>query len=77
MIHKINETLYRIRTYTGVIHFVECDSVKELYRYVIDLQLKGYVITSINRMDSDGSTPKIAVFTNKEYKKLLTEMRKG
>lgn len=72
MAHEIKGILYRIKGYSGIPHYVECDNVEDLYKHIAkEWIIKGYPISSINRMDLDGSTPKVSVLANKEFKKIL------
>ena len=74
MAREINGTLYRIRGYSGVPHYVECENLYDLYCYIAEnWMMKGYPISSINRMDADGTTPKVAVLTNKDFKRILSK----
>ena len=74
MAHEIKGTLYRIRGYSGIPHYVECDSAEDLYRYIArEWVIKGFPISSINRFDGDGSMPRVSVLTNKEFKRILKE----
>lgn len=69
MAHEIKETLYRVKNYSGISHYVECSSLYDLFHYLVkEWIMKGYSFSLVNRMDSDGSTPKIAIFKNKDFK---------
>lgn len=73
---EINNQIYKVVIYCGGIHFIECENISELYTYVAKNESKGYVVTSVNEINKDGSTPRLAVKTNKEYKQILKEMTK-
>lgn len=45
--------------------------------YVADKVLRGSIVTSVNIINLDGTTPKIAVMTDKEYKAIYKEMSKS
>jgi len=69
MAYEIKETLYRVKGYSGIPHYVECSSLCDLFHYLAkEWIMRGYPISSVNRMDADGSTPKVAVFGNKDFK---------
>ena len=38
--------------------------------------MEGWIITSVTRLDNDGSTPRIAVKSMPEYKKKIKQMKK-
>ena len=73
MAREIIGELYRINIYAGTMRFVECKNIADLYRYVAKSTLDGLVISSVNRIDSDGSTPKVSVFSNKYFKGILSQ----
>ena len=74
MAREINGTLYRIRGYSGVPHYVECENLYDLYCYIAEHWImRGCPISSINRMDADGTTPKVAVLSNKNFKRILAK----
>lgn len=70
----IEGKLYRITIYCGGVQFIEASNEKELFTYVAKIVKKGSIITSVNEIKADGKTPKVAVLTNKEYKKILNEL---
>ena len=73
---KITGLLYKINRVFGSAIFIECPTQKELFEYVADLTIKGVEISSVNQICFDGSTPKIRVFTDMEFKKILQERKK-
>lgn len=73
MARKIEGTIYRL-TYTANWHtFVECSSKEDLFRYIAEERANGQIITSVNEICKDGSTPKVKVYTDKEFKKILKQ----
>ena len=73
MARRIEGIIYRL-TYTASWHgcvFVECSSKEDLFKYIAQETVNGYVITSVSEMCKDGSTPKVKVFANKEFKRIL------
>ena len=77
MIKEIKNNLYKVRVYYGGVHFIECDNLKELFKYlIVNFELKGFIISNVNEILPNGASPKVAVKTNKEYKKLLKELSK-
>lgn len=71
MIKEIKENLYKINIYCGGTHFVECDNLNELFEYITDYEVKGYIVSSVNEILNNGTTPRLAFKSNKEYKKIL------
>lgn len=69
MLREIKNAIYCIASYTGNRHFVECDSEDELAAYVAEGECKGYTVTSVTRICTDGSRPRVAVKSNPYYKK--------
>ncbi len=69
MLRKIQNGIYCITSYTGNRHFVECDSEDEVAAYVAEEERKGYTVTSVTRICTDGSRPRVAVKSNPYYKK--------
>lgn len=77
MTKEIKGTIYKL-TYTATWHeFVECISKTELFEYVARQNLAGYGITSVVEVCKDGRTPKVAVFSDKEYKQIYNRLKKG
>lgn len=64
MLREIKNAIYCITSYTGNRHFVECDSEDELAAYVAEGECKGYSVTSVTRICTDGS--RLAVMENGE-----------
>ena len=73
MIREIKENLYKVNFYCGGTHFVECDNINDLFDYITDFEIKGYIVSSVNEIRLDGTTPRVAFKSNKEYKKILKE----
>lgn len=71
MYKEIKNALYRVNT-----TFVECSSLEELFNYVAkEWILKGYNVITVNRINQNGTTPKVKVLTDKAFKKLLLKHR--
>lgn len=75
MIKEIKNPIYKINTLCGTPQFFECDTETQLYTCVADMQLKGYMVTSVTRINPDGSTPRVAVLTDKKYQKILNDLK--
>ena len=75
MLREIKNAIYCIASYTGNRHFVECDSEDELAAYVAEGECKGYSVTSVTRICTDGSRPRVAVKSNPYYKKTIKELK--
>lgn len=73
MARRIEGTIYRL-TYTATWHdYVECSSKEDLFKYVAQEVTNGQIVTSVNEMRKDGSTPKVKVHTDKEFKRILKQ----
>lgn len=73
MARRIEGTIYRL-TYTATWHdYVECSSKEDLFKYVAQEVVNGQIVTSVNEMCKDGSTPKVRVHTDKEFKRILKQ----
>lgn len=71
MVREIKGVIYRL-TYALTSHsFIECSSEDELFRYIAQEVIDGQIITSVHKVCKDGSTPKVKVHTDKEFKKIL------
>lgn len=76
MSKEIKGTIYKL-TYTATWHeFIECSSKTDLFEYVACLKLAGYGITSVVEICKDGKTPKVAIFSDKEYKAIYKRLEK-
>ena len=53
--------------------FVECSSEEDLFKYIAKEVSNGQIVTSVNEICKDGSTPKVKVFTNKDFKRFLKQ----
>lgn len=74
MILEITEPLYKIRTYDGVSHYVQSSTLTELYHYIIkSYVLNGHHITSVCKVNNNGTTPKVSLFGNPEFKLILAQ----
>lgn len=76
MARRIEGTIFRL-TYTATWNdYVECSSIEDLFKYIAQEYINGQIITSVNEVCKDGKTPKIKVFTDSNFKKILREMKK-
>lgn len=73
MLKEINtkNTLYKVNQMYGSSYFVEASSKEELFVFVADKVSKGAIISSVTEVRLDGSTPKVKVLSDKEFKKIL------
>lgn len=73
MARRIEGTIYRL-TYDACFHaFVECSSEEDLFKCVAQEIVNGCVVTAVNEIRRDGSTPRVKVHTNKEFKRILKQ----
>lgn len=68
---KTKNTLYKVNQMYSPSYFVEASSKEELFIFIADKVLKGTIINSVTEVRSDGSTPKVKVLSDKEFKKIL------
>lgn len=76
---KLDGTVYRVRTTTGGV-LVEVpygpDEFGALCRFCAAYAMKGYVITSVTRIEPDSnSQPRVPVFSQKEYRTELKRLK--
>ena len=76
MAKEIKGRLYRIEFLYDYC-FVECKNITELFEYLSDKAVSGNDFYSVNEIWLDGSTPRVAVKTIPEYKKILKEKQKN
>jgi len=70
---EIKGTLYKITTtVTKKVKYVECKNSKELIRYIVRTDDMREPL-SVVEIKKNGNTPKVAVYTDKYYKKLIRE----
>lgn len=75
MYRAITETLYCVKGALSGPVYVECERIEDLYEFVADRQVKGYLVTSVCRMDPDGSTPRIPILSNDKYRRVYARHR--
>lgn len=68
---KKKNTLYKVNQMYSPSYFVEASSKEELFIFIADKVLKGAIINSVTEVRLDGSTPKVRVLSDKEFKKIL------
>lgn len=68
---KTKNTLYKVNQMYSPSYFVEASSKEELFIFIADKVLKGAIINSVTEVRLDGSTPKVRVLSDKEFKKIL------
>lgn len=74
MIKEIKYNLYKI-TYYSRGTFVEAETKTELFQFLAQQELKGYAIASVNLIEFNGRTPKIAFRTDKDYKAIKKSLQ--
>ena len=71
---KIKDQLYRIKyTISGNVEFVECTTELELMMYLANYITETPV--SVVKIESDGRTPKVPVYTNQDYKRFKKQRK--
>lgn len=68
---KTKNTLYKVNQMYSSSYFVEASSKEELFIFIADKVSKGAIINSVTEVRLDGSTPKVKVLSDKEFKKIL------
>lgn len=76
MAREIKGSLYKVE-FLFDYRFVECENRTELYEYLSDRVIAGDDFYAVNEIWLDGSTPRVAVKTIPEYKKMLKEKQKN
>lgn len=71
MVRNIEENLFCIKSYAGNRYFIESETMDELAEYIAERELKGYSVASVTQICIDGSTPRIAIKSNKAYKAIV------
>lgn len=73
MARQIKGRLYKV-TYTSTWKiFVECESKQDLFNFIADEVKRGYIVASVNEIEPNGSSPRVNVKSNHEFKKILRE----
>lgn len=68
MARKIEGIIYRVNYHYSSPEYIECSSKTELFEYVARQSLQGYIVSTVNELERNGATPKVKVYTDKEYK---------
>ena len=76
MAKEIKGCLYKVE-FLFDYRFVECKDMTELFEYLSDRAVSGDDFYGVNEIRLDGSTPRVAVKTIPEYKKILKEKQKN
>ena len=77
MAREIKGALHKIKTdcnWSDII--VETSSKLDLYNYILDLEDKNAVVTGVNELKRDGSTPRVGFRGDKDFKNLQKERSK-
>lgn len=70
--------IFRIKSQDGYAEFVECESLRDLHKYIALKWVFEKVLLSIVEIKYDGTTPKIKRLSLKEYKAIYeAETRKA
>lgn len=77
MARKIKGTIYRLQYTASWYELLECSSKQDLFEYIAKQMLNsGIIVVGVNELCKDGSTPKVAVYTDKEYKEIYKKLKK-
>jgi hypothetical protein len=53
---------------------IECESKDDLFRFIVQEQLKGYLVSGATEVTNTARRPKVKIFTDKRYKQIYKEM---
>jgi len=79
MVREIEMSLYRVTfdgSYGGK-SFIEADNISELEDYIADMIVNGRNVTAVNRVNLDGTTPRISVLSDSYFKNVLKKKREA
>lgn len=76
MIKEITNSIYKLTIFCGSIYFIECETKEDLFKYILEQENKGFLVSNVNLIKKDGSTPKVAFRTDSNFKKLKKENNK-
>ena len=70
-----------IKGYLFCVHYhgassvmIECESKDDLFRFIAQEQLKGYLVSGASEVTNTARRPKVKIFTDKRYKQIYKEM---
>lgn len=76
MTRVIEGTIYKL-SYTSSWHIlIECSSKQALFEYIADEIMNGRIVSGVVEVRKDGTTPRVRVHTNREFKRILKERQK-
>lgn len=75
MAREIKGTLYKIMGYSSA-RFIECENLNDLHRYVAEWLTKGFPVAYVAEVCADGTTPRVKVLSDKNFKRILRELQK-
>ena len=77
MIREITGNIYKVRFDISRHNprIVECDNLNDLFDYLMNKKTDGWTAISINEICIDGSTPRVAFKSNKEYQKRINYLK--
>lgn len=74
MARLIEGILYRLTLGPTYHWVVECESKQDLFELIAKRTLMGDIIVGVNELCKDGSTPRVKVYTDKEYKAIYKRL---
>lgn len=77
MYRKITKTLYKVSKMRQRPEYVEASDKMDLYDAVSDMIIDGEVVSSVSEICADGTTPKVTVLSNPDFKMLLKSKQKA
>lgn len=73
----IDNEVFRVKTHFGSVLLVETNSLEGLYDAVSDLIIKGYDVESVTELRKNGTSPRVSVLSNNDFRKMLKQKKEG
>lgn len=78
MARKIKGILYCIKGESGIPYYVECSDKTDLFMFIAkEYVVKGRIVSTVTQLCSDGSSPKVRVLTDPEFKKTINKVKEN
>lgn len=74
---EIKGFLFCIHYHCASSVMIECESKDDLFRFIAQEQLNGYLVSGASEVTNAARRPKVKVFTDKRYKNIYKEMEKN
>ena len=74
MSREIKGYLFCVHYHCASSVMIECESKDDLFRFIAQEQLKGYLVSGATEVTNTARRPKVKIFTDKRYKQIYKEM---